>query len=46
MLLRSFEKGLRMADLVRKDTGADTLCFAADKRETKGTVASQTGRAF
>lgn len=22
-----------MADLVRKDTGADMLCFAADKRE-------------
>lgn len=24
-----------MADLVRKDTGADTLCFGADKRELK-----------
>lgn len=35
MLLPSFEKGSRMADLVRKDTGADMLCFAADKRELK-----------
>lgn len=35
MLLQSFEKGFRMADLVRKDTGADMLCFGADKRELK-----------
>lgn len=35
MLLQSFEKGFRMADLVRKDTGADMLCFATDKRELR-----------
>lgn len=35
MLLQSFEKGFRMADLVRKDTGADMLCFGADERELK-----------
>lgn len=43
MLLQSFEKGFRMADLVRKDTGADMLCFAADKRERKELL---RGRAY